>query len=317
MWWRTVGVLVLLLATDVNAGSSALSGDEIKQMVAGAGFEVDTPLGTKLPISYAEDGRMSAEAGALAYLLGSPADGGNWWISGNRLCQKWRHWFDGAVHCLRLSQEGARIFWRRDDGETGTAMIISRADRSLAEPERRRQQEARANDLKMPAIATAAASAAMLPPIRPRETAQSDATVADEPQIAERPAKPEPSHASGTEAGARPTLPVAAVPVKPPSPLRTSAFVPQPPAGRSLPSFRVAGVDFDDVLNVRTGPSADHDVIGSILPDAAGIRIVGPCISVWCPIQHRGISGWVNSAYLAQSSPPSQHPGLGDPYPPR
>ena len=315
MLWRALGLVLMLLATKSFAG--ALVGDDIRQTVAGAVFEVDTPLGTKLPISYAEDGRMSADAGSLSYLLGSARDSGNWWISANKLCQKWRHWFDGAVHCLRLSQEGTRIFWRRDDGEAGTAMIVSRADSRVAELQRRRQQEARANTFKAPAIATAAASAAVLPPTKPLETARGDANVADEAQIVERPAPPEPSHATGTEADARPTLPVAAAPVKPPSPLRASAFVQQQPGGRSLPSFRVAGVDFDDVLNVRTGPSADHSVIGSILPDAAGIRIVGPCISVWCPIQHRGISGWVNSAYLSQSSPPSQHPGLGDPYPPR
>lgn len=110
MLWRTLGLILMLAATDAHAGSSALSGDDIKQTVAGAVFAVDTPLGSTLPIAYGEDGRMSAEAGALAYLLGSPTDSGSWWISGNRLCQKWRRWFDGAVHCLRLSQEGRQVF---------------------------------------------------------------------------------------------------------------------------------------------------------------------------------------------------------------
>src|SRR5215510_1490548 len=146
MLWRTVGVFMVLLATDARAGAVVLSGDEIKQMVAGAVFEVDTPLGTKLPISYAEDGRMSAEAGDLAYVLGSPSDSGTWWISGHRLCQKWRRWFDGAVHCLRLSQEGTRFFWRRDDGETGTASILTRPGRNDSEPAKARQLEARAYD---------------------------------------------------------------------------------------------------------------------------------------------------------------------------
>ena len=132
----------------IQAGSSALTGDEIKKTVAGAVFEVDAPLGAKLPISYAEDGRMSGEAGALAYHLGSPTDRGSWWISSNRLCQKWRRWFDGAVHCLRLSQEGTRIFWHRDDGEAGTASIVGRVGRALAEADDRRQQEARANAAK-------------------------------------------------------------------------------------------------------------------------------------------------------------------------
>src|SRR5262245_54573293 len=115
MVWRVLGFVLVLFATRSATEASVLIGDEIKQPVAGAVFEVDTPLGTKLPIAYAEDGSMSAEAGALAYLLGSARDRGNWWIASDRLCQKWRHWFDGAVHCLRLNQEGTRIFWRRDD----------------------------------------------------------------------------------------------------------------------------------------------------------------------------------------------------------
>jgi hypothetical protein len=85
----------------------------------------------------------------------------------------------------------------------------------------------------------------------------------------------------------------AAAPVPPPAA--------DPPKQSAPSSFRVVGVDLDDVLNVRSGPSPEHAVIGSILPDADGIRIAGPCVSAWCPIQHRGLSGWVNSLYLKPS----------------
>jgi hypothetical protein len=292
MWWRTVGVLVLLLATDVQAGSSALSGDEIKQMVAGAIFEVDTPLGTKLPISYAEDGRMSAEAGTLAYLLGSPTDSGNWWISGHRLCQKWRRWFDGAVHCLRLSQDGARIFWRRDDGETGTASIASRSEPQLAARETPRQQPARVNEARAFVAPSLPARAAAAPPI------PTASEVADEAPIAQRPLEARPAEPPKALAEPRSSLATAPPLAKRPVLARASAAIP-PPVPRWPASFRVAGVDLDDVLNVRNGPSPEHDVIGSILPDAAGIKIVGPCVSAWCPIQHRSLSGWVNSFYLS------------------
>jgi hypothetical protein len=292
MWWRTVGVLIVLLATDARAGSAPLSGDEIKQMVAGAVFEVDTPLATKLPISYAADGRMSAEAGALAYILGSPTDSGNWWISGNRLCQKWRRWFDGAVHCLRLSQEGARIFWRRDDGETGTASIAGRSERQLAARESPRPQQARVSE----------ARAFVAPPVPPKPAAAppiaAEPEAAREPPIAQRPHEPRPVEAPKAVAEARSAVATAPAPAKRPVTARASAAM--LPAVPPLPaSFRVAGVDLDDVLNVRNGPSPEHDVVGSILPDAAGIKIVGPCVSAWCPIQHRGISGWVNSFYLS------------------
>src|SRR5262245_57186435 len=141
MLWRALGLVLVLLATKSFAG--ALVGDDIRQTVAGAVFEVDMPLGAKLLISYAEDGRMSSDACSLRCSVGSAEASGNWWSSANKRCQKWRHWFDGAVHCLRLSQEGTRIFWRRDDGEAGTAMIVLRADSRVAELQRRRQQEAR------------------------------------------------------------------------------------------------------------------------------------------------------------------------------
>ena len=296
MLWRTVGVFMLLLATDARAGSVALSGDEIKQMVAGAIFEVDTPVGTKLPISYAVDGRMSAEAGALAYLLGSPSDNGTWWISGHRLCQKWRRWFDGAVHCLRLSQDGARILWRRDDGESGSATIASRSDRQLAAREAPSQQQPRAHEAS--AFVAPRLLARPAAPPSPAGPLSAEPEIADEPQSAQRPLEPGPAEAPKAAAEPRSSPATPPSPPKPPVVARASAAM-VPTVPRSPSSFRVAGVDLDDVLNVRDGPSAEHDVIGSILPDAAGIKIVGPCVSAWCPIQHRGINGWVNSFYLS------------------
>ena len=88
----------------------------------------------------------------------------------------------------------------------------------------------------------------------------------------------------------------AATPVPPPAEAPAD-----PPNQSAQSSFRVVGVDLDDVLHVRNGPSADHIVIGRLPPDADGIRIVGACVSAWCPIQHRGLSGWVNSFYLKPS----------------
>src|SRR6476660_2584825 len=115
----------VLFATSAAAEPSALSGDAIRETFAGAIVEVDTPLGVKLPIQYFEDGRLSGEARGLAYILGAPTDTGKWWVSssGDRLCHKWSKWFDGVLQCLRLSRDGSRILWRRDDGETGTAVV--------------------------------------------------------------------------------------------------------------------------------------------------------------------------------------------------
>src|SRR4029450_10800900 len=115
----------VLFAPSAAADPSALSGDSVRETFAGAIIEVDTPVGVKLPIQYFEDGRLSGDARALASPLGAPTDTGKWWVSssGDRLCHKWSKWFDGVLQCLRLSRDGSRILWRRDDGETGTAAI--------------------------------------------------------------------------------------------------------------------------------------------------------------------------------------------------
>jgi hypothetical protein len=126
MFRYVVASCCVLCSVCATADPSKLSGDAIKAIVAGAVLEVDTPLGMKVPLRYSEDGRVSGEARGLAYILGSQSDTGKWWVSSDRLCHKWTKWFDGVLQCLRISQDGSRIFWHRDDGETGTAVISKR-----------------------------------------------------------------------------------------------------------------------------------------------------------------------------------------------
>ena len=51
-----------------------LSGSQISELVAGATVEIDTPAGTKLPVRYTPEGRLSGEARDLAWYLGSAVD---------------------------------------------------------------------------------------------------------------------------------------------------------------------------------------------------------------------------------------------------
>ena len=62
--------------------------------------------------------------------------------------------------------------------------------------------------------------------------------------------------------------------------------------------YKVANVRADDTLNVRSGPSAEHDIVGALPPDGRGIAVTSACRSRWCPVQHHATTGWVNSAYL-------------------
>jgi uncharacterized protein YraI len=42
-------------------------------------------------------------------------------------------------------------------------------------------------------------------------------------------------------------------------------------------SYRVVGVEYDDVLNIRAGPSMGYPVVGAIPPGSRGVRLAGHC----------------------------------------
>jgi uncharacterized protein YgiM (DUF1202 family) len=84
--------------------------------------------------------------------------------------------------------------------------------------------------------------------------------------------------------------------------------------------FAVTGVAADDVLNLRAGPSAGADKIGSIPHDAGGLRNLG-CVGLpaygewermteqqrresrmnyWCKVEFRGNEGWVAGRFLRE-----------------
>jgi Bacterial SH3 domain/Peptidase M15 len=99
--------------------------------------------------------------------------------------------------------------------------------------------------------------------------------------------------------------------MKQPGPGIASAPAPKhPESGRQAepkhpasPTFMVANVRHDDVLNVRSGPSADFDIVAELAPGSRGIAIISECRSRWCPVQHDGATGWVNSVYLVPEGP--------------
>jgi len=103
----------------------ALSDETLKQAVAGKTVHLDTPFGVAIPIAYHGNGLMSGKAGVLEYFLGADADRGRWWVADGKLCQKWFKWLDAQPSCMRLKQDGSKIFWRRDDGVSGTATIAT------------------------------------------------------------------------------------------------------------------------------------------------------------------------------------------------
>ena len=271
---HVIAIGCTLVVTAASAEPVRLSNEGIKDTVAGSILHIDTPLGTKLPVRYSDDGTLAGRAGGMvANYLGARADSGRWWVSKNRLCHKWKRWFEGKLQCLRLRKSGRRILWRRDDGKTGTATIASRS-KPAAKP-------------KAPPYALGHAQPEIKKPDAERFSPVRRAAPAAPPRAAPTPAPP---------VAPRPKL--ARTPQQPPSPKPVAE---QPPFAE--PSFQVAGVEAYDVLNIRVGPSTDHAVIGAIPPNGRGVKIVGACVQYWCPINHRGASGWVNRIYLAEEMP--------------
>jgi hypothetical protein len=123
----------LSLATTAYAEPAPVAGDELKTYISGSLVEIDTPLGTKLPVRFGSDGLVSAEAGELAPILGSAKDRGRWWIDGDKVCSKFFRWFDAEVRCITVARDGSRLYWRDNDGETGTATMVEQAS-SAAQP---------------------------------------------------------------------------------------------------------------------------------------------------------------------------------------
>lgn len=100
--------------------------DRIRQMISDRKILLRTHVGAVIPIEYDGNGRMRGEAGALAFFLGSSRDRGRWWVEKGKLCQKWRIWLDRDVYCMRLKERRGTIWWRADDGKSGTARIVAK-----------------------------------------------------------------------------------------------------------------------------------------------------------------------------------------------
>ena len=122
-WCFAIVSCYLLGVYPLAAEPMRLTGQAIKTTLPGSVLKLDTPLGTVVPISFGGNGIMSGDAGELASYLGSQKDRGRYWLTEDRICYKWFRWFSGEQHCLSIARDGKKIFWKRDDGETGTATL--------------------------------------------------------------------------------------------------------------------------------------------------------------------------------------------------
>jgi len=162
-----IGALIVVGAS-VPAQAAQLDSDDLRAAVAGKTVTIDTPLGLPITVNYGANGLMTGTAGtALAVYLGAGKDRGRWQVREGKLCQKWFKWLSGDVTCLTLRRDGSKIYWRSDEGQTGTASI----------------------EVGPPAFDGVSASGLGLPP--PPQKAQTEA-VATAPQLEVKPAVPAP-----------------------------------------------------------------------------------------------------------------------------
>lgn len=108
-----------------SSEASRPTGDALKRMVAGKTVVLNTPMGG-VPITYRADGTMSGRAKNISLGLAGPSkDSGTWWVAADKICQKWAAWLSAQSHCFTVRLDGRTVHWRRDDGTTGTATIVS------------------------------------------------------------------------------------------------------------------------------------------------------------------------------------------------
>jgi hypothetical protein len=99
--------------------------DQLRQLLSDRKILLRTHVGAVIPITYNSNGQMIGEAGGLGFFLGSSRDSGKWWVAGGKMCQKWRVWLDQETHCMTLKERNGTIWWRADDGKSGTAKIVA------------------------------------------------------------------------------------------------------------------------------------------------------------------------------------------------
>ncbi len=304
---RAAVAAFLCAPAPLGAEPAKLSGAEISDLVAGATVQIDAPLGYKLPIRYAADGTLSGEARDLAFYLGSPTDTGRWWVKGDQLCHKWARWLDSELQCMRLKKDGRTLHWSAQDGNTGTALItVPAPTRVAAVAPLPAASPAKETEARMFAGVVNARPAPTAPQ-QEQQTASPDTT----PAPVAPAAKPAPATVPASRAAPNPAPPpsrMASV-VPNPVPVPSTAKPPTAPARASTPPQQpqhvVANVPENDVLNMRSGPSTDYEVVAELRPGSRGVTITGSCQSGWCPVRHQDASGWVNGSFLAGDDKPT------------
>lgn len=122
---RLVLVTALFFAaTPLSASASNMSGAEIKQLISNKKVLLKTRWGG-FPLRYSASKRVTGDGSGLGLArFFAPKETGKWWVSADRLCQKFPTWYRGRSFCFSVQKTGTnKIRWIREDGYSGTATI--------------------------------------------------------------------------------------------------------------------------------------------------------------------------------------------------
>lgn len=118
-------IAAVLAASSSQAMAERYSAQDIRDGIVGRRIFLAVPFGGEFPLNYRRGGSVDGNGEALGLgRFAKPNDTGNWWIESDRLCQKFRSWYDGRPMCFDLYRiDGKRLKWIRNDGKSGTARI--------------------------------------------------------------------------------------------------------------------------------------------------------------------------------------------------
>ncbi len=122
----TMIVLFMFSCSIVHA--EQLKGPKLRSAVTGKTVYLSVAAGVELPIKYRSGGVMFGRLKGLAAIIPTSMpkmDKGRWWIAKGSLCQIWNTWLKRKSYCYKLRQVKGQVFWRRNDGASGTARIVS------------------------------------------------------------------------------------------------------------------------------------------------------------------------------------------------
>lgn len=121
-----IGAAILLAGAANASANQEAAGGQLRSMISGKTIYLQTPIGAEVPVRYMANGTITGSVSVHLAALGGEKvnkDVGRWWVRSSQLCQRWNNWSNGRAFCYKLSIEGSKVSWVRNDGTTGTARL--------------------------------------------------------------------------------------------------------------------------------------------------------------------------------------------------